>query len=110
MAEWIDVGSVDELSKKPLQSVSAGRTKLAVSYADGQFGVISGVCNHVGGPLGEGRLNGEFVVCPWHNWTFHRSKGTGEPGFEDDCVPRYDFKVEGGRLLVDVASATRRSK
>lgn len=110
MPEWIDVGSVDELSLKPLQTVTAGRTKLAVSYVNGEFGVISGVCNHVGGPLGDGRLNGEFVVCPWHNWTFHRAKGTGEPGFEEDCVPRYDFKVEDGRLLVDTASATRRSK
>ena len=110
MPEWIDVGSIDELSKKPLQTVSAGRTKLAVSCVNGEFGVISGVCNHVGGPLGEGRLNGDFVVCPWHNWTFHRSKGTGEPGFEDDCVPRYEFKIENGRLLVDTASATRRSK
>jgi len=27
----------------------------------------------VGGPLGEGRLNGDYIVCPWHQWTFHRA-------------------------------------
>ena len=110
MAEWTDVGAVDALSSKPLQQVAIGRTKLAVSFFDGAFGVISGVCNHVGGPLGDGRLDGEYVVCPWHSWKFHARTGAGEPGFEEDCVPRYECKVENGRLLVDLQSATKRNK
>jgi phenylpropionate dioxygenase-like ring-hydroxylating dioxygenase large terminal subunit len=31
------------------------------------LGAVAGACNHVGGPLGQGRLHGEHVVCPWHN-------------------------------------------
>lgn len=108
---WTDVGSVEELSRRPLQTVTAGRTKLAVSFIDGAFGVISGACNHVGGPLGDGRLDANgYVVCPWHNWKFHSKTGEGEPGYESDCVPRYVSKIENGRLLVDLASATRRNK
>lgn len=107
---WTDIGALDDFANKPLQQVTVGRAKLAVSYADGQLGIISGVCNHVGGPLGDGRLDGEYVVCPWHNWKFHRATGSGEPGFEDDCVPRYEFRIEGGRVFVDLESATKRSK
>lgn len=110
MSDWFDLGPIDVLSQRPLQQIAAGRTKLAVSYVGGRFGVISGVCNHVGGPLGDGRLDGEYVVCPWHNWKFHGATGKGEPGFEEDCVPRYESKVENGRLLVDLDSATRRMK
>ena len=58
-----------------------------MSFKDGTFGVVSNVCNHVGGPLGEGRLDGDYIVCPWHNWKFHRCSGVGEPGFEADRVP-----------------------
>ncbi|HJQ38783.1 MAG TPA: Rieske 2Fe-2S domain-containing protein [Thermoanaerobaculia bacterium] len=110
MADWLDLGTIEELSKKSLQQISAGRTKLAVTCVDGAFGVVSSVCNHAGGPLGEGRLEGEYLVCPWHNWKFHCRTGSGEPGFEEDCVPRYETKIEGGRLFVDLESATKRSK
>lgn len=53
---WTDIGSVEALKTKPLQEVSVGKTKIALTYKDGAFAAISGVCNHVGGPLGEGRL------------------------------------------------------
>lgn len=50
---WQDVGSVAELSKREVTEVMVGRTKLAVTWKDGTWGAISGVCNHVGGPLGQ---------------------------------------------------------
>jgi multimeric flavodoxin WrbA/nitrite reductase/ring-hydroxylating ferredoxin subunit len=90
--------------------VSAGNRDIAISCKDGEFGVVGNACNHVGGPLGDGRLDGEYIVCPWHNWKFHRCTGKGEPGFEEDAVPAYAVKVEAGRVLVDMASATRRTR
>ena len=105
---WIDVGASEELSRRPVQQVVLGRTKVALTYKDGQFGAISGVCNHVGGPLGEGQLDGDYVVCPWHYWKFHCRTGVGEPGSEDDRVPAHDVRVENGRVLVrSVPSSTR---
>jgi len=108
--QWHDVGEVAELSKKPLQQVLAGRSKIALSCVGGTFGVIHDACNHVGGPLGQGTLDGDYIVCPWHNWKFHRVTGQGEPGFEEDRVPRFEFRLEGGRLLVRGTPATRRNK
>lgn len=106
--QWHDLGPVDELTRVPLQQLVVGRTRLAVSYLNGAFSVVSGACNHAGGPLGDGRLDGDYIVCPWHNYKFHRVTGEGEPGFEDDRVPRYDSKVEHGRLLVNLEAATAR--
>ena len=111
MAEdWIDIGDARELSNKPLQRVQARSTQLALSFRDGVFGVVANACNHVGGPLGEGELAGDYVTCPWHQWKFHRCTGKGEPGFEEDAVPSYPVKVEAGRVLVDLAGATRRTR
>ena len=107
---WVDVGGADELMKTPLRRIVAGKTELALSYKDGVFGVVSNACNHVGGPLGQGKLDGDYITCPWHNWKFHRASGVGEPGYEDDQVPAYKVKVEGGRVLVDLSSATKRKK
>jgi len=62
--QWTDVGSVEELKTKPLREVFAGNTTIALTYKGGSFTAISGICNHVGGPLGQGALDGEYVVCP----------------------------------------------
>ena len=107
---WVDIGSPDELSGPPLRRIKAGNRELALSLKDGNFGAVSNTCNHVGGPLGEGRLDGDYIVCPWHNWRFHRRSGVGEPGFERDRVPAYPVKVENGRVLVNLAAGSKRAK
>jgi multimeric flavodoxin WrbA/nitrite reductase/ring-hydroxylating ferredoxin subunit len=83
---------------------------MALSYADGVFGAIHGTCNHAGGPLGQGCLEGDFVVCPWHQWRFHRVHGHGERGFEEDVVPAYRVRVREGRVEVSVTPHVKRQR
>jgi nitrite reductase/ring-hydroxylating ferredoxin subunit/multimeric flavodoxin WrbA len=110
-ATWVDLGPIAELRRVPLQEITVGRTRIALSYVDGQFGAISSLCNHVGGPLGEGTLDGEYVVCPWHHWKFHCRTGFGEPGYEDDRVPGYRLEERpDGHLWLDPTPVTRRNK
>ncbi|MGQ0642074.1 MAG: Rieske 2Fe-2S domain-containing protein [Gemmatimonadaceae bacterium] len=106
---WHDLGPAAQFAERPITPAHFGRVRFAVTHKDGQFGVISGVCNHAGGPLGDGRLDGDYVTCPWHNWKYHRTTGLGEPGYEDDAAPAYQVKVDNGRLFVDLDSATKRT-
>lgn len=108
--QWVDVGSLDDFTKSPIRHVTAQNHAIALSLVEGKVGAVSNTCNHVGGPLGEGRLDGDYIVCPWHNWKFHRCTGLGEPGFEEDKVPAYPVKVENGRIVVDVAHPSRRNR
>ncbi len=107
---WVDVGASVELARKPVQEVALGRNRIALTYKDGQFGAISGTCNHRGGPLGEGALEGDYVVCPWHYWKFHCKTGFGEPGYEDDRVSGYEVRVENGRVLVHGIPFSKRNR
>ena len=111
---WQDLGDVEELKRelalKPLRQITIGRTRVALSWHDGKFGAISGACNHVGGPLGDGHLDDGYVVCPWHHWKFHCHTGEGEPGFEADCVPRYELAEREGRLWINLDPLTKRNK
>jgi len=100
--QWHKLGSAAELKKKPLQQLEIGSVPVALSYADGQFGAILGTCLHEGGPLGEGSLENDCVVCPWHGWMFHRL--TGEVSSEKAAaVARFHLKEEGGDLFIDLA-------
>lgn len=107
---WVDIGGADEFSKTPLKHVTAKNREFAVSFKDEKFGAVSNACNHVGGPLGDGRLDGDYIVCPWHNWKFHRCSGLGEPGFEEDRIPAYPVKIENGRVLVNLDAGSKRQK
>ncbi len=109
-ADWYDLGPAEELAKRPLQQLTAGRTRLALVYRDGTWSAISGACNHVGGPLGEGRVEGDYVVCPWHYWKFHCVTGEGEPGYEADRVPSYEVEVRDGHVWVNLTPKSRRNK
>lgn len=107
---WHDLGEVDKLKDPPLREIFIGSNPIALSYKNGKFGAISNICNHVGGPLGRGRLDDEYVVCPWHNWKFHRVSGIGEPGFEEDQVPQYELKIENDHLFVNLNPKSQRKK
>jgi len=108
--QWHDVGDAAALAAEPVQQVMCGDTPIALTCVGGEFHAVSGVCNHVGGPLGQGRLDGDYVVCPWHQWKFHRATGQGEPGFEDDQIPVHAVRVVGGRVEVNATPAVRRKK
>lgn len=95
---WHNLGLTERFQKSPLTEVQIGRRKIAVSFRDGIYGAVGGVCNHAGGPLAQGQLQGEYLVCPWHHWKFHRINGQGEPGYEQDAVASYALKVEAGHL------------
>jgi nitrite reductase/ring-hydroxylating ferredoxin subunit/multimeric flavodoxin WrbA len=107
-SSWHDLGPAEPLRARPLQQIEIGRLKIALSWVGGQFAAISGVCNHAGGPLGDGTLDGDYVVCPWHHYKFHRATGEGEPGYEDDRVPRHEVRETDGRLFVNLVPATKR--
>lgn len=103
---WHKLGPVAELQQRPLQQIRIGSTQIALSYGDGKFGAIAGTCLHVGAPLGDGTIENDYVVCPWHSWMFHRCTGEARPGIPA-AVARYNLKEEAGDLYVDLQPATR---
>lgn len=102
---WHKIGLIDELSHRPLQQITIAGKPVALSFADGKFGAIAGRCLHVGGPLGDGKLNGEAVVCPWHGWSFNRCDGKSAKGYPI-AVAAYELKEEDGALWLRFDTAT----
>ena len=82
---WQRLGSVEDLKRRDLLQLDVGHTLIALSYRNGEFGAVSGRCNHAGGPLGQGSLRDDYIVCPWHNWMFHRLPGKRSLEFRPRC-------------------------
>jgi nitrite reductase (NADH) small subunit/3-phenylpropionate/trans-cinnamate dioxygenase ferredoxin subunit len=60
------------------------------------------MCQHAGGPLGEGRITGDIVICPWHGYRYHIKTGEYVKN-PDMSVACYPVKVENGKISVAVA-------
>src|SRR5437879_12062344 len=61
------------------------------------------MCQHAGGPLGEGKITGDIVICPWHGYRYHIKTGQYVKNLEMS-VACYPVKVEDGKISVAVAS------
>jgi nitrite reductase/ring-hydroxylating ferredoxin subunit/multimeric flavodoxin WrbA len=98
----VDVGAASDLETRPLTRVDADGVALALSFAGGTFAAIAATCAHKGGPLDQGTLEGDCVVCPWHQWKYDRVTGRvpGRPA----GVLAYDVEVRDGRVRVDLSS------
>jgi nitrite reductase/ring-hydroxylating ferredoxin subunit len=74
--------------------------EVAVYNVDGTFYATENGCTHVGGPLNEGELNGNEVVCPWHGSCFNVTNGavTCPPAKKPLRTFRVTVEGEAGRV------------
>ncbi len=67
---------------------------------------ISNTCSHAGGPLHEGRIEDNVVVCPWHASRFDLRTGAVRGGPATVPQVRYDVRIQEGRVEVRRSPAT----
>ena len=78
-----------------------GDKTICVANVNGAFSAMDNVCLHRGGPLGQGVIEGDKLVCPWHGWQFDVKSG-------ENCLNRrmthksFAVKVEGDDVVVEV--------
>jgi len=78
-----------------------GLTIALFHAGDGRFVACSSTCPHEDGPLAEGWLEGDAVVCPWHGYDFDLTSGTCHvaPGLS---VSVYPVRLNGTAVEVDL--------
>jgi len=83
------------------QLVEAGGFTLAIFNGGGRFYAVSALCPHEDGPLADGWLEGDTVVCPWHGFDFELA--TGQCRVADDLsIGVFATRVVDGMVEVDV--------
>lgn len=98
MADFIRVCSESELPKEGQVCEMAGGN-LCVTRVGGEISVLSGVCPHSDGPLGQGMVENGAVVCPYHGWAFDVKTGvaTHDPS---EQVRIYEWSIQDGEFFV----------
>ncbi len=98
--EFIDIAAVDELPSGQRLFIEIDNQPIVIFNIAGQFFAIGDVCSHDNGPVGEGDLEGDEVICPRHGARFdlRSGKALALPAVED--IPAYPVRVVAGRIEI----------
>jgi NAD(P)H-dependent nitrite reductase small subunit len=99
MGQWIKVAEKKDIPDGEAISVEAGKETVAVFNVGGAYFATSDVCPHAGGPLSDGWVEDQQVVCPWHGWAFDLEPGECS---RDDGLCRYPVRTEGEAIEIEV--------
>ena len=107
MGNWVNAGSLEDLSARGRRVFKAGGRQLLLIKAGDRIVACNNRCPHEGYPLSEGTLGGGAsgdactLTCNWHNWKFDLASGEALVG--GDKLRLYPVDVRDGRILVDVS-------
>ena len=101
MAAYVKVANVDDLQPGQAKLVEAGDQRVALFNVDGTCYAISDTCTHRGGPLSEGTLEHDVVICPWHNARFCVRNGEVQGPPAQQSVTSYPVRVTDGRIEIE---------
>jgi sulfoxide reductase heme-binding subunit YedZ len=96
---FVDVCGVDEIPERRAVITCLSGERVAIFRYDGKVSALSNVCQHQNGPLGEGRIVHDCVVCPWHGYEYLPASGASPAPFTEK-VPTFNVRLAGRRVLV----------
>jgi 3-phenylpropionate/trans-cinnamate dioxygenase ferredoxin subunit len=102
MPRYIAVALCADLPESSVRCVEVDGRRIALFHLNGRYFALADACTHRGGPLSEGRVEDDEVVCPWHGARFDIRTGrvTGQPAIED--VATFQTRVVGGEIEVEL--------
>lgn len=106
MKDFVKVAFANEILPGTGRTVEVEGIWIAVFNVEGKFYAVDNSCPHAGGPLGEGKLCGTEVECPWHGWKFDVTSGerVGNPNFQVTCC---EVRVQGDEIQIAIPPSLR---
>jgi nitrite reductase (NADH) small subunit len=98
---FVKVLPVAALPPGSTAEVSVGADTYALCNLNGEIHALGGNCPCSGGPLGQGVLQGNLLVCPWHGRRYDCRSGVHHFDHEIQ-VAKFAVRIEDGDILIHV--------
>ncbi|MFN3490641.1 MAG: Rieske (2Fe-2S) protein [Anaerolineales bacterium] len=101
-AEFIEIAPASELPNGERLFVDLGDKPIVILNIAGKLFAIGDICTHDDGPLGDGMIEGNNIVCPRHGGEFdvRDGKAVQMPAVVD--IPAYPVRVVDGMIQVGI--------
>lgn len=100
---FVGIASVEELPPGKMKCVSIDGRRLLLANVDGHYYCADDKCTHEDASLCRGSLQGARVKCPLHGSRFDLRTGEALEEPADERLKIYPLRIEGARILVDLA-------
>ncbi len=99
---WQPICQVEDIPQLGGRTVRSGQIEIAVfRLSDGRIRAVDNRCPHKQGPLAEGIVSGDTIICPLHARKINLE--TGEVLKPDSgCVKTWPVKVEDGQVFLSL--------
>lgn len=100
--EFVEIAPASELPAGERLFVELGDKPIVIFNIAGQYFAIGDICTHDDGPLGDGVLEGNNIVCPRHGAEFDVRTGQAMqmPAVID--IPAYPVQIQDGKIFVGI--------
>lgn len=97
---YLYAGLCEQWNEGRARIVSSGKERIAIFRYQNKFSALSNRCAHQGGPLGEGKIVGGVITCPWHGYQYQMEDGCSPPPFNEK-VPTYQVELIANKVFVN---------
>jgi nitrite reductase/ring-hydroxylating ferredoxin subunit len=98
----VRVGAAADVAPGAPRLVDAGGRRVVLARVGDRIYACADACAHRGGPLGEGKLSGARLTCPWHGWLYDVRTGQCLLPARGGAIATYPVRMDGGDVWVDV--------
>ncbi|HEX6159081.1 MAG TPA: Rieske 2Fe-2S domain-containing protein [Thermoanaerobaculia bacterium] len=98
-SEFVEITTTGALPAGRMKAFKVGERTIALCHTAAGFFAVDNTCPHRGGPLAEGDLLGNEIVCPWHLWGFDAVTGVCN-GNPEITIVTHEVRIDDDRVLV----------
>ena len=98
--EYTPILPAAELSEETPTKAMLGPTALVLVRRGDVVFALKETCSHAGGPLSQGTLEGDTIICPWHASAFRLSDGAVRHGPAATRQVTYRARISGDQVEV----------
>ncbi|MBE3118630.1 MAG: non-heme iron oxygenase ferredoxin subunit [Candidatus Atribacteria bacterium] len=98
--EYVEIAPADQLTDGERLFVELGGKSIVLFNLAGKLFAIGDVCSHDNGPVGDGEIEENEIICPRHGARFdiRTGKATSLPALVD--IPAYPVRVVEGMVQI----------
>ena len=102
--KWCSITQARNIPLREGRSVRVAGHTIAIFNLGERFLAIENNCPHRGGPLSDGIVSGQTVVCPLHAWKIDLESGQATNRTEENlCVKTFATAVREGVLMLELS-------
>jgi 3-phenylpropionate/trans-cinnamate dioxygenase ferredoxin subunit len=100
--EYVEIAPLDQILSGQRLFIELGGKSIVLFNLAGKLFAIGDVCSHDNGPVGDGEIEANEIICPRHGARFDilTGKATSLPALVD--IPAYPLRVVAGMVEIGI--------